>query len=253
MYRDVANETAPDLHFPTERPLAQGLGYPNDLLTRLPARRSTRSRGSATTSASRVCFKASECSTSAATPAWTCSRWRRKWGPLARSPVSTSHQSSSPKQRACAAVSTRASYARIEELPFDDGSVDAAIPNGVVKLSAAKRRVFAEAARVLRPGGRLALADFATEREIATPTARQAELWAACLAGASQIVQYLENLGAAGLRLRALQTNPAYRFASERAQRTSRKYAAHSVSLVALRPASGSRPTNPTTTEEISK
>lgn len=36
MYRDVANETPPDLHFPTERPLAQGLGYPNDLLTRLP-------------------------------------------------------------------------------------------------------------------------------------------------------------------------------------------------------------------------
>ena len=37
MYRDVANETAADLHFPTERPLAEGLGYPDDLLTRLPA------------------------------------------------------------------------------------------------------------------------------------------------------------------------------------------------------------------------
>ena len=37
MYRDVTNETAPNLHFPTERPLAQGLGHPNDLPTRLPA------------------------------------------------------------------------------------------------------------------------------------------------------------------------------------------------------------------------
>ena len=143
--------------------------------------------------------------------------------------------------------------ARIEELPFDDGSVDAVIPNGVVNLSADKRRVFAEAARVLRPGGRLALADIVTEREIATPTARQAELWAACIAGASQTDRYLENIGAAGLQLQAVQTNPAYRFASERAQRTSREYAAHSVSLLALKPASGSRPTNPTTTEEISK
>ena len=52
---------------------------------------------------------------------------------------------------------------------------------------------------------------------------------------------------------RAVQTNPAYRFASERAQLTSRKYAAHSVSLLVRKPASGSRPTNPTTTEEISK
>jgi hypothetical protein len=91
------------------------------------------------------------------------------------------------------------------------------------------------------------------DRQIATPTARQAELWAACIAGASQIDRYLENIGATDLQVRAVQTNPAYRFASERAQRTSRKYAAHSVSLLALKPASGSRPTNPTTTEEISK
>ena len=77
--------------------------------------------------------------------------------------------------------------ARIEELPFEDGSFDAVISNGVVNLSADKRRVFAEAARVLRPGGRLALADIVTEREIAARTSCQADLWAACIAGASQI------------------------------------------------------------------
>ena len=76
--------------------------------------------------------------------------------------------------------------ARIEELPFEDSAFDAVISNGVVNLSADKRRVFGEAARVLRPGGRLALADIVTEREIAERTSRQADLWAACIAGASQ-------------------------------------------------------------------
>jgi arsenite methyltransferase len=73
--------------------------------------------------------------------------------------------------------------ARIEELPFDTGSFDVVISNGVVNLSSDKRRVFAEVARVLRPGGRLALADIVTERQIAARTACQAELWAACIAG----------------------------------------------------------------------
>ena len=77
-------------------------------------------------------------------------------------------------------VSFRA--ARIEELPFADSSFDAVISNGVVNLSADKGRVFAEAARVLRPGGRLALSDIVTEREIAERTSRQADLWAACIA-----------------------------------------------------------------------
>jgi hypothetical protein len=101
--------------------------------------------------------------------------------------------------------------------------------------------VFAEAARVLRPGGRLALADIVTERQIAARTACQADLWAACIAGASQRDLYLEDIAAAGLELQLLQGNPGYRFTSERAQRTSDKYGAHSVSLLALKPVRASR------------
>ncbi len=81
-----------------------------------------------------------------------------------------------------------------------------------------------------------------TKREIATRTAGQADLWTACIAGASQIDRYLEDIGAAGLKLRIVLDNPAYRFTSDRAQRTSGKYGAHSVSLVALKPVPGSHP-----------
>jgi SAM-dependent methyltransferase len=105
-----------------------------------------------------------------------------------------------------------------------------------VNLSPDKRRVFAEAARVLRPGGRLALADIVTEREIAVRTARQAELWAACIAGATQQDTYLADIASAGLKVRIIQHNPSYRFTSERAQRTGEKYGASSISLLALNP-----------------
>jgi arsenite methyltransferase len=96
------------------------------------------------------------------------------------------------------------------------------ISNGVVNLSAERRRVFAEVARVLRPGGRLALADIVTERRIAALTASQAELWAACIAGASQRELYLADT-AAGLKLQFVQSNPGYRFTSERAQPNERQ------------------------------
>jgi arsenite methyltransferase len=71
-----------------------------------------------------------------------------------------------------------------EDLPVASSSVDVVISNGVVNLSPDKRRVFAEIWRVLRPGGRLYLADVVVARELKLETRQQPELWAACIAGA---------------------------------------------------------------------
>ena len=71
-----------------------------------------------------------------------------------------------------------------EDLPVSNDSVDVVISNGVVNLSPDKRRVFSEIWRVLRPGGRLYLADVAVARELKLETRQQPELWAACIAGA---------------------------------------------------------------------
>ncbi len=67
------------------------------------------------------------------------------------------------------------------------------------------------------------------------------DLWAACIAGASQRDLYLQDIAAAGVELRVIQANPGYHFISERAQRMSDKYGAHCVSLLALKPVRASR------------
>lgn len=71
-----------------------------------------------------------------------------------------------------------------EQLPVADASVDVVISNGVVNLAPDKARVFAEIHRVLRPGGRLYLADVVVQRELKEEVRNDPDLWAACIAGA---------------------------------------------------------------------
>src|SRR5713226_6124398 len=69
----------------------------------------------------------------------------------------------------------------IESLPFESASFDAVISNGVINLSADKAKVFQEVTRVLRPGGRLALADIVTEVQLPDGIVCNSTLWAACI------------------------------------------------------------------------
>ena len=122
--------------------------------------------------------------------------------------------------------------ASIDGLPFDDGSFDVVISNGVINLSPVKHRVFAEAARVLRPGGRLALADMVSETPLREATRRNTELWAACIAGAIPSTAYLGELEAAGFAITATRPND-YRFLTERARDACRTYGVESLSIAA--------------------
>jgi arsenite methyltransferase len=124
----------------------------------------------------------------------------------------------------------------IEELPVPASTADCVISNGVVNLSADKARVFREAHRVLRPGGRLAIADIVTDMQLPETVVCNATLWAACIGGAMQVDGYRKQIEAAGLVVDRLEDNAAYRFISNNAQGAARKYGVKSISLLARKP-----------------
>ena len=86
----------------------------------------------------------------------------------------------------------------IEAIPLPDNAVDVIISNCVINLSADKDRVFAEAFRVLKPGGRLAVSDVVVRGEVPEPIRRSVELWIGCVAGALEEQEYRAKLAKAG-------------------------------------------------------
>jgi len=121
----------------------------------------------------------------------------------------------------------------IDNVPAPSASADVVISNGVINLATDKAAVFREAARLLKPGGRLALSDIVTEVQLPESIVCNSTLWAACIGGAAQQDNYRRHIEAAGLALMEVQDNPAYQFISENAKGASRKYGVKSISLLA--------------------
>ncbi len=86
----------------------------------------------------------------------------------------------------------------IENIPLPGDTVDVIISNCVINLSADKDRVLAEAFRVLRPGGRLAVSDVVVRGEVPAEIRRSVELWIGCIAGALSEDDYRGKLAKAG-------------------------------------------------------
>jgi ubiquinone/menaquinone biosynthesis C-methylase UbiE len=124
----------------------------------------------------------------------------------------------------------------IDQLPFEDESFDCVVSNGVINLVTNKAETFKEAARVLRPGGRIALSDIVTAVDLPEGIVCNATLWAACIGGAMHREAYQEAIEDAGLRIQLVQPNPQYRFISDQANGATRKYQVQSISLVAVKP-----------------
>ena len=131
-------------------------------------------------------------------------------------------------------VTYRKAY--IEETGLEAGAFDCVISNGVINLAPDKDRVFQEAARLLRSGGRLAIADIVAEVALPENVVCNPDLWAACIGGAAQQDEYRAAIERAGLRVEASEENREYQFISERAKGATAKFGVKSVSILARKP-----------------
>lgn len=125
--------------------------------------------------------------------------------------------------------------ASIDATELPGASWDAVISNGVINLSPDKPAVLREAARLLRPGGRLAVADIVTDLPLPDNVVCNATLWAACIGGAMQRDAFVEAITEAGFEVTRANANAEYRFLSPSAQGATRTYGVRSISLLAIR------------------
>ncbi len=105
----------------------------------------------------------------------------------------------------------------IERIPLPDDAVDVIISNCVINLSADKDAVLAEAFRVLKPGGRLAVSDVVVRGEVPAEVRRSVELWIGCVAGALEESDYRGKLGRAGFETVDVEPTRIYRAEDARA------------------------------------
>jgi len=104
----------------------------------------------------------------------------------------------------------------IEHVPLPDNSVDVIISNCVINLAADKDRVFREAFRVLKPGGRFAVSDVVVRGSVPKDIRKSVELWIGCLAGALEESEYRSKLETAGFLDISLEETRGYKIQDAR-------------------------------------
>jgi arsenite methyltransferase len=240
MYREVADHPDAPRHFETGRGVALQIGYPPDLLAHVPEDALASFAGvgyhfdlAALRPGERVLDLGSGSGTDVFCAAALVGATGRVVGV-----DFTDAQLARARETAAASGIGNVEFveASIDALPFEDATFDVVISNGVVNLSPVKHRVFAEAARVLRPGGRLAIADIVSAKPLRERTRRNTELWAACIAGAIPAKAYENALAAAGFVVAETRRNE-YRFVSDRALEACSTYGVESLSIAATRAA----------------
>jgi SAM-dependent methyltransferase len=235
MYRDVAEHPEGEFHFEMGRALAERLGYRGADLDRIPAE--------AIASFAGVGYyfhfldqmegaRVRDLGSGSGTDTFVASLMVGPTGTVIGLDMTAAQRAKAEALRRRQGV-RNITYVRgmIDDAPFEDDSFDVVISNGVINLAVDKPRVFREAARLLRPGGRFAIADIVTDVDLPETIACNTTLWAACIGGAWAMDRYKAAIEEAGLRIVAEQVNDQYRFLSGNAQAATQKFGVRSISL----------------------
>jgi ubiquinone/menaquinone biosynthesis C-methylase UbiE len=239
MYRDVALDPHGEFHFEMGRALAERLGYAAADLDAIPSEALDSFAGVGyyfDLAALRAGETVVDLGSGSGTDSFIAARKVGKTGTVIGIDMTDEQLAKAERLRAAlwwGNVTYRKSY--IQATGLADASCDAVISNGVINLAPDKGEVFRETARLLKAGGRLALADIVTEAQLPEGITCNATLWAACIGGAMRVDSYVAAIESAGLRVREVRDNPAYRFISENAQGATKKYGVKSVSVIAVK------------------
>jgi SAM-dependent methyltransferase len=243
MYTAVAEAPQQRFHFPTGRAACEALGYPHDVLDDLPRTALESFAGVGypfAAEAIRAGDHVLDLGSGSGTDALICARLV---GPRGRvygldiTPGMREKLRSTAAERGVANLEILEGDA--EAIPLPDACVDVVTSNGVLNLVPDKPRAFAEIHRVLKPGGRLQIADIALARPVAARYRQDPKMWAECVVGAVEEDRYIEMLQAAGFhgveRIRSLDYFDLS--SNETTREVARLFNAHSVSLRAGKPA----------------
>ncbi|MFW2512186.1 methyltransferase domain-containing protein [Demequina sp. SO4-13] len=239
MYTDVAEHPDGTFHFETGRAVAERLGYPEDLLDAIPQEALASFAGVGwflDLADLRGGERVVDFGSGSGTDSFAAAHLVGPTGRV-RGLEYTDAQLAKASRLATEVGATQLDFTagRIERAPFGDNTADCVISNGVINLIVDKQAVIAEAARLLRPGGRLAIADIVTEQPLTDTIVRNADLWASCVGGAAQQDDYLRMIERSGLEVQHTRVND-YGFLSDQARGASRTYGVKSVSVLAVKP-----------------
>jgi SAM-dependent methyltransferase len=240
MYRAVAEAPEGTFHFEMGRALAERLGYPSAQLDTIPAAAIESFAGvgyhlglAAIAPGERVV----DLGSGSGMDAFLAARLAGADGEVVGVDM-TDEQLEKARRLAARdhADGLRFEKGYIEDAPVADATADVVLSNGVINLCVDKPAVFREIARILKPGGRMAISDIVTEHQLTEAIVCDVNLWASCIGGAMQEHDYEQAIKAAGLEVRRVQSNPQYLFISDSAQGATATYGVKSVSILATQP-----------------
>lgn len=202
MYTDVANHPGRQFHFPTGRPACLFVGYPSVQLDAIPETAVESFAGvgypfavGAIQQGDRVLDIGSGSGTDALIVSTLVGPRGKVYG-LDMTDAMLSKARTNAKKMGVSHVEFLKGNA--EKIPLPDASIDSVTSNGVLNLVPDKPTAFGEIFRVLRPGGRIQIADIVLGKPIRPESRNDPQLWAECIVGAVQEEDYLALFRAAG-------------------------------------------------------
>ena len=201
-YREVALQPDGDFHFHTGRPLAALLGYPHDVVDALPDRAVEAFAGVGNPFSLRPVQPGERVVDLGSGGGFDCFVAGRAVGGSGHvvgvdmTPEMLARSRCTADDLELGNVEFREGL--LERLPVEDGWADVVISNGVINLCADKAAVFAEAYRVLRPGGVLQFADIANGKPLPDAAVCEIDLWTGCIAGGLPVDEWCAAVGGAG-------------------------------------------------------